>query len=83
MWFFSFCYLTIELLLLELLLTFYKIWKMIGGEVDGDFVEYRHFLKIELIKSTKKTDLVGLVTSWGSSKNHSSFSPICSPCWGL
>ena len=72
MWFFSFCYLTIELLLLELLLIFYKIWKMIGGEVDGDFVEYRHFLKIELIKSTKKTDLVGLVTLRGSSNNHSS-----------
>ncbi len=28
-------------------------------------------------------DLVGLVTTWDSSNNHSSFSPIYSPCGWL
>ncbi len=31
------------------------------------------------VEQVKNSDLVGLVTSWGSSKNHSSFSPISSP----
>ncbi len=40
------------------------------------------FIALFLV-GAKIVDLVCLVTLWGSSNNHISYSPICSPCGGL